>query len=644
MPLTGAWLRLARMAWGLVALISVVALVMYLPAAYDELRQIGDWRRAALFLLGMRDTLYAGYYILLMIVFAAVYMGVAVFIFWRKSDERMALLISAMLMSFGLAGAAAVHLPVLAQVIDEPNLLSILLAVAAVIGNLSFFPSFFVFPDGQFVPRWTKWVVLLIIVYLVLALLPEGHPLRIPFIITGMPFVYFGVAVYAQIYRFRRVATPTQRQQTKWLVYGLGTSTTLILIFTYLLPQLVPVLQPPTVPALALVYEMFTHLIFLSLTVIPLAIGFSILRYRLWDIDFLINRSLVYGGVTALIVIVFGVVLLIVSQITQGQQNGIALLLAALAAGALFQPARHGLRRLVDQRLYNIQIDYRKPLVIADNTSTLVMANEMQFGAYKQLQLIGKGGMGEVYKAQHPTLNRTVAIKILPKNLIMEDETRKRFRREAEILARLQHPNIVRVFDFGEEHGTHYMALEYIHGQDLSEYLRQHKRLSLAQALPLLQQIASALDYAHQQGLIHRDIKPSNVLLETAKGSSPRAILSDFGIAKRPGFHTAITRTGIIGTLDYLSPEQIQEKPNIDGRADVYAFGVMTYQMLTGETPFKQQNAGALLIAHLTQPAPDVREVEPALSREAAHALRKALAKQPDERYATAGEFVAALQ
>ncbi|MFN8372012.1 MAG: protein kinase [Anaerolineae bacterium] len=640
-PLAGGTLLLARFTWVMIALLSISSLVMYIAVAYEKLRQIGDWRRAALFMLGIRDTFYAGYYVTLMILFAAVYMGVALFIFWRKSDDRMALLISAMLMSFGLAGGSVVHLAVLVQVIAEPNLLSVLLAVAAVIGSLLFYPSFFVFPDGQFVPRWTRWVVLLIILYLVPALLPESHPLHIPFIITTMPFVFFGVAVYAQIYRFKRVSTPSQRQQTKWLVYGLLFSCTLILIVSYLLPAVVPVLRPPNVPAVALGYEMFSHLVFMSLIVVPLAIGFGILRYRLWDIDFIINRSLVYGGVTVLLGLVIGVVLFVASQVLQGQQ-GIALLLGAAAAGALFQPARRWLQRFVDQRLYNIQIEYRKPRSPADESRETLVHQSAPFGVYKNLQLIGRGGMGEVYKAQHTTLNRLVAIKLLSTNLADDQDVLKRFQREAETLARLQHPNIVRVFDYGEEQGTRYMAMEYIDGQDLSAYLKTHKRLTLAEALPLLRDIASALDYAHTQGLVHRDIKPSNVMLESQNGSS-RAVLTDFGIARILGAHTRITRSGIIGTLDYIAPEQIQEAKDIDGRVDVYALGIMVYQMLTGEVPFKQQNAGALLIAHLTQPAPDPRDLLPELPREAAHAIRKALAKQPGERYATAGEFVAAL-
>jgi len=646
-PLVGGWLILARFAWLLVAIISMSALFLFLTYAWNHLLHIGDWRRAALFMIGyMTDTFYAGYYLVLIVVFALTNIGVGVFIFWRRSDDRLALLISLMLVTFGVSGASAVHFATLNDGLRANAAFAVPLMLCAIMGNVLFFTAFYIFPDGRFIPRWTRWVTVAIVVYIISAMQPEGSLLHLntlsPFLNMALPFVFFGVSVYAQVHRFRRVSTPSQRQQTKWLVYGLLFSSTLIFVVSYLLPALVPVLRPPNVPAVALGYEMFSHLVFMSLIVVPLAIGFSILRYRLWDIDFIINRSLVYGGVTVLLALVIGVVLFVASQVMQGQQ-GVALLLGAAAAGALFQPARRWLQRVVDQRLYNIQIEYRKPRNVAEDGSPTLVHQSAPFGTYKNLQLIGRGGMGEVYRAQHTTLNRLVAIKLLSTNLADDQDVLKRFQREAETLARLQHPNIVRVFDYGEEQGTRYMAMEYIDGQDLSAYLKTHKRVALAAALPLLRDIASALDYAHAQGLVHRDIKPSNVMLESQNGGS-RAVLTDFGIARILGAHTRITRSGIIGTLDYIAPEQIQEAKDIDGRVDVYALGIMVYQMLTGEVPFKQQNAGALLIAHLTQPAPDPRDILPDLPREAAHAIRKALAKQPGERYATAGEFINAMQ
>jgi serine/threonine-protein kinase len=159
----------------------------------------------------------------------------------------------------------------------------------------------------------------------------------------------------------------------------------------------------------------------------------------------------------------------------------------------------------------------------------------------------------------------------------------------------------------------------------------------------LLRGVANALDYAHQQGLVHRDIKPSNVMLDSSTILS-RVVLTDFGIAKISDAHTKITNTGMLGTFDYIAPEQIQASAEVDGRADVYALGVMTYQMLTGSLPFQRPNTGALLLAHLNAPPPDAREILHSLPRHAARAIQQAMAKQPAARYATAGDFITTLE
>ncbi len=450
------------------------------------------------------------------------------------------------------------------------------------------------------------------------------------------------------ILRFRR-ARGEERQQLKWIAYAAA----LLILFTIvavpiaiLLPQYQRAVEVAEVPVLV---------------ALPIAVGIAILKYRLYDIDLLINRSLVYGALTVLLSALFGVSLMAISQVFQNFAGGplVAVAVSAGAFGIIFQPARRRLQRFVDQRFYNIQIDYQKtPPNLPASTSATQVLKQTRFGAYTDLYLIGRGGMAEVYKATHPTLGIPVAIKLLPAALAADPDFRHRFTREAQVVSKLQHPNIVRLFDFGEESGTHYMVMEYLAGKDLGQYLREARRLTPVQARPMLQGITSALDYAHTRGLVHRDIKPSNVMLDPVQeerekdGASSfslspslsfRAVLTDFGIAKILGGHTAMTRTGMLGTFDYIAPEQIQASANVDGRADVYSFGVMVYQMLTGELPFKHGNLGALLLAHLNQPPPDPREVVPDLPGDAAHAIRRAMAKNPNERYATAGEFGAAL-
>ncbi|MBN1177603.1 MAG: protein kinase [Anaerolineae bacterium] len=269
-----------------------------------------------------------------------------------------------------------------------------------------------------------------------------------------------------------------------------------------------------------------------------------------------------------------------------------------------------------------------------------------RLGTYEVLELLGRGGMAEVYKGRHPRLERTVAIKILPASLAAEADFRQRFEHEAQSVAALRHPNIVQVFDFGDVEGMYYMVMEYIDGVDLAKYLQEHGALELVLIRSVMRDLASALDHAHVQGLVHRDVKPSNVMLQPAAqaGGLPRAILTDFGIAKILSHNTGATKTGMMmGTLDYMAPEQIRTAGQVDGRADVYALGVMLYQMLTGELPFPADNPGAVLVAHLQQPVPDPRLARPDVPENVALAVLRALEKDADYRFATAGALVEAL-
>jgi serine/threonine-protein kinase len=262
-----------------------------------------------------------------------------------------------------------------------------------------------------------------------------------------------------------------------------------------------------------------------------------------------------------------------------------------------------------------------------------------QIGQYKIGQPIARGGMSEIYKGRHTRLGREVAIKILPAGLATETDFRIRFEREARAIASLRHINIVQVFDFGDIEGTYYMVMEFINGNDLGSRLSQSEGLPLDEAAHISQQIASALDYAHQQGLVHRDVKPSNVMLE-----DERAVLTDFGIAKLRAGDTGATKTGMLmGTLNYIAPEQIRSSGEVDYHADIYSLGVMIYQMLTGELPFKGDNPGKIMMAHLQQEPPDPRDLLPDLPGRAAQAILQALEKEPEHRQATASDLAQAL-
>ncbi|MBI2333461.1 MAG: serine/threonine protein kinase [Chloroflexi bacterium] len=252
--------------------------------------------------------------------------------------------------------------------------------------------------------------------------------------------------------------------------------------------------------------------------------------------------------------------------------------------------------------------------------------------------------MAEVYRATDSTSRGSVAVKVLRAALAGDEQFQKRFMREAEIVSKLEHPNIVKVVDFGQEHGSYYIVMELLSGPDLNHVIKEEKRISLPNTVGLLRGVADALDYAHQRGLVHRDIKPSNVMLDSSTLPS-RSVLTDFGIAKMVDAHTRITNTaGMLGTFDYMAPEQIQASASVDGRADIYALGVMTYQMLTGRLPFERPDTGAILLAHMSAPPPDPREIVHDIPRQTAHAIQQAMAKNTNERFASAKDFITALE
>jgi serine/threonine-protein kinase len=339
--------------------------------------------------------------------------------------------------------------------------------------------------------------------------------------------------------------------------------------------------------------------------------------------------------------LVLGLISVIFRKINQGDQSFLVATIFSVSAGALFQPARKKLQRFVDRFFYHIKIDYQKtPAEIHAESATIITGTTLS--SYHDLKLIGRGGMAEVYSATSPK-RKPVAIKVLRATLASDEQFRKRFLREANIVSGLEHPNIVRVTDFGDENGAYYIVMELLSGPDLNNLLKQEKQIALSQTVSLLRGVADALDYAHRQGLVHRDIKPSNVMLDSSTIPS-RSVLTDFGIAKISDAHTKITNTGMLGTFDYIAPEQIQASAEVDGRADVYALGVMTYQMLTGCLPFERPNTGALLLAHLNAPPPDARETLHGIPRSTARAIQQAMAKKPESRFATASEFITALE
>lgn len=264
-------------------------------------------------------------------------------------------------------------------------------------------------------------------------------------------------------------------------------------------------------------------------------------------------------------------------------------------------------------------------------------------GKYRLVEKLGQGGMAQVYKAYQPDLDRYVAIKVLHPHLTSDEEFAARFRREARAIAALEHPHSVRVYDFDTDHDLAFIVMEYLTGASLKARLRdlscRNEYMPLAEAQHIIGALADALDYAHAHGVIHRDIKPSNVLITT----DGRPVLTDFGIAKMIDATIITGSSSSLGTPAYMSPEQAKGEPG-DARSDIYALGVMLYQLCTNHLPFDADTPYAIILKHLTAPLPPPRSLRPDLPEPVEQVILKALAKEPDDRYQTAAEMGAAIR
>src|SRR5579885_1331473 len=262
-------------------------------------------------------------------------------------------------------------------------------------------------------------------------------------------------------------------------------------------------------------------------------------------------------------------------------------------------------------------------------------------GPYRLLSLLGVGGMAEVYRAYDPRLDREVAIKLLPIDLAKRPGFLERFRHEARIVARLDHPNIMPIYDSGEEEGVMYVVMPLMEGGTVRDRIAQRGVCSLREATSIVYQVALALHEAHQHGLVHRDVKPANILLAPGE----RAVLADFGIARAlaDGSESSVDEPGIgIGTAEYMSPEQARGSP-VDHRADVYALGIVLFQALTGRVPFAAADHFTTAYMQVHEPPPAPRSINPHIPPAVEAVILKALAKDPNQRFQSAAAFGVAL-
>jgi Protein kinase domain len=274
---------------------------------------------------------------------------------------------------------------------------------------------------------------------------------------------------------------------------------------------------------------------------------------------------------------------------------------------------------------------------MVESSATELAAGD-EFAGYRIESRLGRGGMGILYLAIEPGLERRVALKLIAPEAAADQVFAQRFAEESRIAASIEHPNVVPIYAAGEAGGVPWIAMRYVPGSDLGRRIGREGRLDPASAVALIGQVGNGLDAIHAAGLIHRDVKPANVLLSGDPGSE-HAYITDFGVARNVATQSGLTQTGrFVGTLDYVAPEQISGEP-IDARVDVYALGCLLFKLLTGEVPFPREGEAARLYAHLNDPPPAPSLYEPSVSMALDDVVARAMSKSPADRYPSAGDL-----
>ena len=639
-PFRGRQLFLVRLAW--ISIVSAVLAVVItgLPVRYEKVRAADPYLRSPDFKnlvdSGVSPDVAATADVVFGVVFLIVLVGGGVLLFWRASESRQATFLSLSLVLFAAAwsGLLAVHRTPGPPF--EQSFAGLASTILNIVTTLAVFNAVFWLPEGRYVTRWTAWLMAFVTVITVglylLVNFPQAHDL------VNMVAVPVNIlALWKQVSQHRRVLDASMRRRIKWVMIGMA-----VAILGFLIAQTITMVvgsQPGSTPGLVVLFAQLLERV-ADLAMLG-CFAIAIVRYRVWQVDLVINRSLVYGTVSLVLMAAFLGGGLVLKRVLGPDETSIAFAVSTIGAAVLFNPARKRTQRLIDRRLYGFRFDLGE-LQRAQQTRSGSDHGAMAatIGKYRILAVLGRGGMGEVYQAECD--GRIVAIKVLPHEMARQDY-RKWFEREAHTLSRMAHPNIVRLIETGNTGGRPYLVLDFIEGRELSRIMADRPRMPLEEVRPLLHDVAAALDYAHERGLVHRDVKPSNIMIRRrADGMRFEAVLMDFGIAKTGDALTARTGTGAIGTIAYMAPEQIVAATTVDRRADVYSLGVTAFEMLSGEVPFKGSPA-QVLFAHLQESPTDLRQLVPDVPRAVSRSVMKCLEKKPENRYQSVAEFIAAL-
>lgn len=638
-----------NMLWVLVVVLSVGLFLLGWPLRLQELLSPPGEIAVGLQEAGLSSALWAagmlGSETILML--CVTILGVSLYTQRRK--EVVIFVTSLLLITFGTGILNVLD----AFIVGYPQLEPIVRLQKVILWSLLLL-FFYIFPNGKFDPGWSRWSYAGWLLFnWSWFVLPESHhnPMRFDVFTDDWVFlIYFtwlisGAGV--MYHRSQNLSSAVARQQTKWVMAGFVAAVFIALIEE--LPSMLDHgLMDHTTPE-GVVYALISTIIFtLGVLLGPLGIAFSIRQERLWQIDYLINRGLVYAVLSLLIVLgLYGVFYLLTALFRSYislEFYWLTVVSAAAAMALLFIPLKRWIQTQVDRKIFGIQINYQKKNRVASHgQNTTIDWTNSKIGRYQIGKYLHGGKFGGVYYGTDSDSGKPVAVKFLHAHLAEIDQSRKAFVSEAKILSSLDHPNIINFLDYGEDsQNTCYIVMEYLDAITLAEKLKQEHQVGLEETKYILSRLASALDYAHHKGVYHLDLKPSNILLKT----DPRAsygyipVLTDFGISRMMDQKQPMIYSGVSGTFEYISPEQIINPNHLDGKADIYALGVMAYRMLTGKLPFSSEHVAALLIAHINQPPPNPLVYEPDLPVKTAFAILNALEKEPSQRCENASLFM----